>query len=1430
MKKSTFMNAVTVVAYSAIALYVVVALVAFFVAITGGFNKYSEKAAGLKFNCMAVSIADNGGSAKLKVLSNHAVANINSFTQSITYSDPSEPIELKLQVRDKDGKVVSNIIDVPNTVMLGEEFEIKAKTQKDEYDNEFNIGGDCFLHAYSTNDQFSAEPLPVFVDIPIESATLLYFNIDVNPDTMFKRTVINKTGEGDEEQTTYTTLLYRNETDYLNDVNAILPLNRTKKDEQAVNNQSNISSKAKLAGETEHFKNAVYEVADLSCVKDDQFRLYVDVYPAKALNPHTNTTLNSAKILKNLDANSLYNVCRQLIDNYNSVKDNEEQLQNYLPMFEKIWEQLGLNGYVDISGMITKAKIEKAIEAIETITVDGIKSYFERTLGSVVSFSNKEISFNTPDYRVAKIENNILTINSTPTNQSSSIVNVSVQKIYGSNLGNAKVFDVYTEETENTFIIDTNTTTFEIKDVYFDGLELKDGTNRQGIQNITQKLVAPLNVANNRLIVSAQELTAEQKATLINSSVGYTATEVNNAVNLGIVIKTSNNNSVSNPNPLQSELKNLKLEQFSFLGDTSIKEATLFGDLLDIKKDNTTLGDDNVIWLITPLRSYIEGEKFYLKISLVQELNQIEEGDAQYIDGTIENNSAQNEEQNGNNIENNLSLASEENPQSTADSIKKVLITKVVDESGAVVGYLKEVSLKGFGFNVQILEPELRYQQQVNLDITKYDNDSSKTTKYAPIDMNSLLETEFNPTEFTYGKIIYVVLDENGVVNLNNVVNVTDAKLGQEPDSPDFKGQLFISAQVLDDGTVITNANKYNFIQPTGAGTVTIVPLLVQTQKQNNTEVPVKIDASDGKQRYAVMTDEDMQKASFSVENGNVISDAGGFVIIRQYTKIIVTVKEQITELEYFVDNFGNGNEYNQSKIFATGANNKVTLLVRANSNLALPGSDEEKVYNYTPKVTYFLSEGSSENAQPVNNEVIISYYAEDSQGQEVSKLFYTTDDDKVHYMKFTIYINPLKSAEERKYTLVWYIGTQNSPYAKPITEDENNLAPIVITAKDCYGDGAKIAYDKTKAEAPVVDGEESEEAYFENATTAYRTYFAYDDSKEVGYYNVKTYSDQKSYLSSKEEPILGSVDWTIQSTLAKKPEQSEGEATTNGIFEEEINTSLIETSIRILDFSFVKVKKPATNSSSWKYVQTEVGLSMEKCNLSYSWIIFNETTQQLEYVEITPNEQSVYFGVETTEEGKYLRLKNFFSDKNIKGIKLTSTYDAGFSNESIQFPKVNQFAMIYMPSNEELAFNTLEGWQFESGNGNVSTTRVKIAQNSFLTATTNILKFVPRVEEDGENPEIPAHYELEEITQTNLIPLANAQSSGASNKNFSLGYDIVNSNLVYNIALTSVGVIEDTDKIKVNETLKFEFGTLGTIRIEIEKTYNQNVEKNTNN
>lgn len=1559
MKKATFMNLVTVAAYAMIAVYAVVALVTFFVWVTGGFKKYTEEAGGLKFNCMAVSIADNEGTAKVRVLSEHAVAKINQQTGEMQYTDPSQPIEIRLEVRDENGKRKNGIIDLPSKVMLGEEFEIKALTS--EADG-LNIGGDCFLYAFSNDDMLSASPLPVFVDVPIESATLLYYNVDVDPESCYKRVVsytktVTYTDENNEqktkEQVVKTTLLYRTLTDYQNDTNAILPLNRKKIEQNNAEGQSTLSSRFLLSDEQEHFLGFDYDEDTLQCVKDDQFKLYVDVYPARAINPHSNSSIPSSVLLKNLDADAIYAVCQELVSRYEAAKDDEESLQSYLQLFSNTWSKLAINNYSNISSLITKTKIAQAVEQLSGLSVNAITTYFQNALGSTISFENKQITFNTPDYRVAEVNNstNILSIKATPSadfvKDSSSLINVSVQKIYNGTLGNAKIYQTYTTLEEDVLSVEENeSTSFEIVDIYFEGLELETGTMKDGVMqsaatkelvdSISQYLSAPLYVENNRLLVTAQKLTDEQKARLLSSTLQYTQEEINSAVNLGIVIKTSGNNPISNPNPLKSELKNLDLIQ-------STKQQG-YGDLLSIQKDTTTLGDENVVWIIVPLRASVDGESFSLMVTLTQELSSIVEGDEQYLqESSQQNGNGQSQEQNNeqpsndennqNNDEEDISNSSQnapgdgnnqfiideeepnqdsdpdpnqnedpnnntdpsnenpsgedpntnpdiqgptnqednqdldpnqnENPQNNENdeeeitSVSKIVIIPVRDEAGNILYYKKIASLLGFGFNVEIRYADLQYESEVSTAITKYDFEKDKSTQYNAIDMNSLLKVEYDPTDYTYGTVVYVVVNDKGVVNSNNIVNVTSTT--GESENPTYNGQLFINAISLDNGSVvIDSSNKYRFIQPTGAGTVSIIPVLIMTERSNGVDYPLKVVNNS----FVRMTDEDMMSSKFVMDNDGTISTEGegGFIVVKKFAPIVLTVKERVTELHYYLDeNFTEEWDKNSTKYFATGADNKITVYVRANSRLALPGSDAEKTSEYTPKILDAKIYDETESMISGRNSVSISYYDEDEQGSSnqtnntqnnetndqtsdqsgdnqdeqnsndsnessaTSEIQTTTTSwffskNKTNYMKFNLAVLPIKTYGTKTYSITWFTGTSIQPYQAAITG-----STLTINAKDCINDGI-MAF----ADADAKEVGEGQTIYKNYATTSY--YAEFSKQTTPGVYNIILNGyGQPSYATTSEPVIQNMTSNSTQNqgsgsedpNAQQQPEQQDpGEQNNNEQQNQQTTASGPKTTIELLNYEFISISKPTTTEQQgvvdWVYIQQEVFLSSQKTRVKYYWIKYENGT--LSYDEEIGNSFSVYFTKPQDENS--LILKEFLPN-NVVGVRVCTAYDSQISeNETMpenfdvnSIPKLNQYTFIYMSNTSSTVsfVNNAPAATFVDKQGDQSKFNLKLTFNSAPTITYNILsKNDENIVVTEKVVDIMPAYRLE------IAQYSNANATGVvlvtgenSDVYMCLSGDFVKSDV---LAETSIG-------FNLTLTVKINFESVSS-NVQIIKTY----------
>ena len=1246
MKKASLMNGITVVAYSAIAMYLVVALVTFFVWVTGGFRKYTEEAGGLKFDCMAVSIADNGGTATLKVLSNYATSKLNTKTGEVTYTDPSVPIEITLEVRDKDGKLMSGIVEVPNTVKLGEEFEIKAII--DEEDG-FNIGGDCYLYAYSTDDMLSSNPLPVFVDVPIKSATLLYYDVDVDLNTAYKRTVetVSTDAEGN-ETILRTTIFYKNISDYQSDTNGIVPLNREIKSESSAPSDGDsevVSQMNTSSSVTQGLKNQNYQTKELSCVKGDRFQLYVDVYPTRALNPHTYQQVASDVMLKNLDSQALFNACAELVGAYAEVGTDEEKLQNYVEMFAKAWKNIGLNTYVNLDGFITQTKINQAVEKVGQITADSIERFYQNVLGQTITFGNKDISFETPVHYIAEVDNdtNTLIINSTPTstNANNSLVSFSVQTVYNGTIGGANIYNNFVDE-ENTIQSIESESKFVINDVYFDGLGFDENTSKD---SVVQKLKAPLNVANNRLLVSAQPLSDQQKSALLASTANdYTKDELNNAINLGIVIKTKDNNQASNPSPLKSEFKNLEL----FCNQDGV---------LYIQKD-TTLGEENVVWLIIPQKDSLSTVS--LSVSLTQELNKLKYGDEKYLSNNGSDDSGI--------VENGTNLAGEEQGAEAGNNDFETKIEEMGEGDNKY--YKKTAYINNLTFKIEILTPNLNYESTVNLSIKKYDFDDTKSTEYSVVDMQSLLLQEFDPLEYSYGKIVYVVTysdaEGNVVTAKNDIINVTTST-DAEGNISNYLGQLYIDLQSLN-GVAIDSSTRFRLIQPTGAGTVYVTPLLVKTQRINGVDYPIKLDGTQ-------LSDNEILGASFSVADNVFTSDT--FDIVKTFNTITINVKEEITEFAYFKTINSNGNfedKYTsaQDVYWATGSDNQMDLYVSSNSKLALPSDKSAISSEYT--YNYKVMSGNDD----VTGEVIISY----PENKDGATQQFATSSAGINYMKLSVYVNPLKSESNKIYTIKWYQGTVTNKYLYEIPHSDIN-----INAKDYVGTSNSLNF-----------GADESNAYYNSITSIYKANLNSE-------YNLKLQSGGQTKSTGTEVLAPSSISYG-----------SDLDYVTLGNVE------------------YLTIKNPKQPNTTWGYVQNTVYLSVKQCTTKYYWLVYKEDgtfgTEEMSLSDLsyyfvtstltslsttppenasgeetgensgeqeqnTPNEASAQTDASTTYNVLYL--KNLLPSRYV-GAKVEYTYAPGFEVDTPS--SVSEYVLLGCPSESGLT-STNCNWDYKDSSDN---------------------------------------------------------------------------------------------------------------------------------
>ncbi len=169
MIKNTLMNIVTIVAYCMIFLYAVFVVTIGVMWAIGMFNEHTEPAAGLKFNVDQIVISENGGSASFRVLSQQATITGEGDEQVI--EDPAVREEIRVEVWDDVGPIQSSnlIVSVTETGTLCDTvMTVTALLGEDG----FNKGGICYLRAYTMDDRYYAERIPVYVDVPIQSVTM----------------------------------------------------------------------------------------------------------------------------------------------------------------------------------------------------------------------------------------------------------------------------------------------------------------------------------------------------------------------------------------------------------------------------------------------------------------------------------------------------------------------------------------------------------------------------------------------------------------------------------------------------------------------------------------------------------------------------------------------------------------------------------------------------------------------------------------------------------------------------------------------------------------------------------------------------------------------------------------------------------------------------------------------------------------------------------------------------------------------------------------------------------------------------------------------------------------------------------------------------------------------------------------------------------
>lgn len=166
-KGKALLNALTVVGYVFVGLFLFVAVYLGIAYAAGYFNPQKEPVVGLKFNTADnIIISENGGQVELKVVDINAVIGVDEDGKQ-TIEDKTTPVEVRLTVRNASGTVDKTIISVPEKVMTGEAFTIEAII--DETDGfDCNKGGDCYIIAETADGNFRSQSLAVFVDVPVK--------------------------------------------------------------------------------------------------------------------------------------------------------------------------------------------------------------------------------------------------------------------------------------------------------------------------------------------------------------------------------------------------------------------------------------------------------------------------------------------------------------------------------------------------------------------------------------------------------------------------------------------------------------------------------------------------------------------------------------------------------------------------------------------------------------------------------------------------------------------------------------------------------------------------------------------------------------------------------------------------------------------------------------------------------------------------------------------------------------------------------------------------------------------------------------------------------------------------------------------------------------------------------------------------------------
>jgi len=160
-KTESFLNAMTVIGLVLVSFIILVSVILGIMFLAGSFDKHYEPLAGLKFNDTKTQVILGDNTLKLTVTANTAVV----AEDGSIITDDTIDSKIKLTVRNANNVIDNSIIEVPEYVQKGEEFEIKAKKDTDGY----NKGGICYISAETSDTLYRVgKPLEVKVDVPVE--------------------------------------------------------------------------------------------------------------------------------------------------------------------------------------------------------------------------------------------------------------------------------------------------------------------------------------------------------------------------------------------------------------------------------------------------------------------------------------------------------------------------------------------------------------------------------------------------------------------------------------------------------------------------------------------------------------------------------------------------------------------------------------------------------------------------------------------------------------------------------------------------------------------------------------------------------------------------------------------------------------------------------------------------------------------------------------------------------------------------------------------------------------------------------------------------------------------------------------------------------------------------------------------------------------